>query len=114
MHGKGKFIWADNKIFIGDYKNDKKEGKGKYYWTPDKYYDGEWLNGKQHGEGTIYNKGRMKRAQFRFGKLIKQYSDPAMAQTNDQENRDINDREIDNGDKDALEKTSKYIHNKLF
>lgn len=38
-------------LFIGEYFQDKKHGKGKYRWADGRVYDGMWLNGKQNGEG---------------------------------------------------------------
>lgn len=28
MHGKGEFHWANGNIYIGEYKEDKKDGYG--------------------------------------------------------------------------------------
>jgi hypothetical protein len=35
MDGSGEFKWPDGRIYIGEYKADKKEGHGKFIW-PDK------------------------------------------------------------------------------
>jgi len=51
MEGKGTFTWADGRIYVGDYKNDKKHGTGIFKWPDGRQYDGEWKNGKQHGNG---------------------------------------------------------------
>jgi hypothetical protein len=32
MEGKGTFTWADGRIYVGDYKNDKKHGTGIFKW----------------------------------------------------------------------------------
>ena len=53
MHGKGEFSWADGKIYIGDYKDDKKEGFGIFRWPDGRQYEGQWKDGKQNGSGKL-------------------------------------------------------------
>lgn len=40
MHGKGTFTWPDNRKYVGDYVNDKKEGYGEFIWPDGKVYKG--------------------------------------------------------------------------
>lgn len=54
MNGKGKMEWPDNKVYEGDYLDDKKQGFGVFIWPDGRYYEGEWKNGKQHGVGTYF------------------------------------------------------------
>lgn len=35
MNGKGVFTWPDGRMYIGEYKDDKKQGRGEFIW-PDK------------------------------------------------------------------------------
>ena len=77
-HGKGIYIWNDNSMYIGEFKNNKMDGygvcydchgniiyegewknnlvhgKGIYIWEEGKRYEGEFLHGKKHGDGTFY------------------------------------------------------------
>ena len=77
-HGKGIYIWRDNSMYIGEFKNNKMDGygvcydchgniiyegewknnlvhgKGTYIWEEGKRYEGEFLHGKKHGDGTFY------------------------------------------------------------
>eukprot|EP00351_Strombidinopsis_sp_SopsisLIS2011_P002505 CAMPEP_0116879664 /NCGR_PEP_ID=MMETSP0463-20121206/11479_1 /TAXON_ID=181622 /ORGANISM="Strombidinopsis sp, Strain SopsisLIS2011" /LENGTH=70 /DNA_ID=CAMNT_0004529241 /DNA_START=699 /DNA_END=909 /DNA_ORIENTATION=- len=32
MQGKGTFTWADNRKYVGDYYDDKKDGFGIFTW----------------------------------------------------------------------------------
>ena len=32
MEGKGTFTWADGRIYVGSYLNDKKHGVGVFKW----------------------------------------------------------------------------------
>lgn len=53
MNGFGEFHWK-NKLYIGEYSNDKKEGFGIYFWyDPPKAYIGMWKGGKQNGIGKL-------------------------------------------------------------
>jgi len=40
MHGKGIFTWSDNRKYVGEYINDKKEGYGEFFWPDGKIYKG--------------------------------------------------------------------------
>ena len=49
MHGFGKYVWADEKQYEGQYHNDKKHGYGICKWPDGRRYMGFWKDGKQHG-----------------------------------------------------------------
>ena len=51
MHGNGTYKWNDGRMFVGDYENDRKSGMGIYLWADGRAYYGEWDQGKQHGLG---------------------------------------------------------------
>jgi|APSaa5957512535_1039671.scaffolds.fasta_scaffold71281_2 hypothetical protein len=51
MHGEGVYKWGDGRIFLGNYVDDRKSGMGCYLWADSRAYNGEWLAGKQHGTG---------------------------------------------------------------
>ncbi|KAK8805371.1 hypothetical protein WA158_002027 [Blastocystis sp. Blastoise] len=45
-------------LYIGDYKDDKKNGKGKYIYSDGDYYDGDWIDDLENGRGRyVYNDG---------------------------------------------------------
>ena len=54
MDGKGKFEWPDGRIYIGEYKDGKKEGMGECVYPDGRIYKGLWKEGKQDGEGMFY------------------------------------------------------------
>ena len=51
MHGQGTQKYTDGRIFMGNFKNDKKSGIGIYLWQDGRAYNGGWKDGKQHGVG---------------------------------------------------------------
>ena len=59
MHGHGTYKWGDGRLFVGEYRDDKKNGNGFYLWADGRAYNGEWQNGKQHGNGfyIVLDKG---------------------------------------------------------
>lgn len=58
--GYGEFIMND-KIFIGFYKNDKKNGLGIFFWKNDcKLFMGFYKDGKKNGFGKIITKNKIK------------------------------------------------------
>ena len=46
MSGVGKLVWPDNRIYEGEFLNDKKHGKGKLTTAEGRIIDGKWKNGK--------------------------------------------------------------------
>ena len=64
--GLGMLTYKNQKIYVGEFKNDKKHGlgykaeelnnKGKY----DILYDGEWADGKMNGEFVYLKRGTIK------------------------------------------------------
>ena len=53
MHGDGQLVWPDGRSYEGEFVNDVKEGQGTFQWPSGKIYTGQWLNGKQHGTGVL-------------------------------------------------------------
>ena len=50
-HGKGCMIWPDGSIYQGHWVNDMRNGKGRYITIKGNMYEGEWKNDKLHGKG---------------------------------------------------------------
>ena len=80
-HMNGKYIYGDDKYYIGGYKNNIPNGKGiKYYKNGNILYDGDWVNGKPEGNGKFiredgyYYIGQFKNG-LRHGKGIIYYKD---------------------------------------
>ena len=50
-----KYIWDDNKYYIGEFRNNLPNGKGiKYYSNGNILYEGNFINGKFEGNGKYY------------------------------------------------------------
>ncbi|CAD8096789.1 unnamed protein product [Paramecium primaurelia] len=50
-NGKGKHIFLDGSIYEGSWKDDKANGYGRLIMTNGDYYIGEWKNDKNDGKG---------------------------------------------------------------
>ena len=51
----GKYIWEDDKYYIGEFKNNIPNGKGiKYYSNGNILYEGDFINGKFEGNGKYF------------------------------------------------------------
>ena len=74
MHGQGIYKWGDGRIFMGTYVDDRKNGLGIYLWADGRAYNGEWQQGKQHGTGYYIvpdqttNELKIKKGQWHNGK----------------------------------------------
>ena len=49
--------WPDQKQYIGQFVEDKRQGEGRFVWPDGREYTGGWQDGKQHGEGCYTNSG---------------------------------------------------------
>ena len=47
--------WADGKVYIGEFMNDKKEGSGTFSYPDGRQYIGQFKKGLQHGHGKLIN-----------------------------------------------------------
>ena len=51
----GKYIYEDDKYYIGEFKDNIPNGKGiKYYKNGNIQYEGDFINGKFEGNGKYY------------------------------------------------------------
>ena len=44
-------VYKNNKIYEGDWVNDKRDGNGKMIYANGDSYEGDWLNDKRDGKG---------------------------------------------------------------
>jgi hypothetical protein len=71
MHGRGKLVWADGKMYEGEYRDDKKEGQGTFTWADGRKYIGGWKDGKQHGIGEYVTPDGTQKGEWVDGKRTK-------------------------------------------
>ena len=56
-NGKGILYYNNGKIeYEGEFLNDKFEGNGKYIYEDERYYIGQFKNGLKEGKDTLYYK----------------------------------------------------------
>ena len=68
FHGKGIFIWSDQKKYEGDWKNGVQEGIGKTNHPDGREYLGEYNNGEENGFGEWSDlDGQTYRGEFKDG-----------------------------------------------
>ena len=59
MEGRGTYRFADGSVYVGDYRNGKREGRGVYRFSDGAVYEGEYKAGAMEGFGTYqYVDGR--------------------------------------------------------
>ena len=52
IDGKGKKVWQNGRVYIGDFKNGLRDGIGMGEINGNKY-EGEWKDDKIHGQGKF-------------------------------------------------------------
>lgn len=70
-NGWGSFYFADGDRYIGYFKDNMRHGSGTYYWNNGDMYEGEWKNGKRDGEGTLYVGSNEFKCVYEKGERIK-------------------------------------------
>ena len=51
--GRGTYAWPDGKEYIGDWKEGIIEGAGRVTWPDGREYIGPWRDGRIHGRGSL-------------------------------------------------------------
>jgi hypothetical protein len=55
---KGRYIWEDGEMYVGDYVDNKKHGQGKRIFNDGSTYTGSWTNDLIEGYGVmVYEDG---------------------------------------------------------
>merc|ERR1719420_782658 len=57
-------VWQTSKgmqTYTGEYRDDLKWGNGKFVWADGRIYDGQWVKGQRHGKGFYINSKGEKR-----------------------------------------------------
>lgn len=56
IEGPGKYVWANENVYVGNMKGGKMSEKGTLTWKNGDAFEGNWLNGMMHGYGIIKGK----------------------------------------------------------
>ena len=66
----GTMTYTEGDIYIGEFRNGKRNGQGINTWTQGFKYVGGWKDGSQHGQGTLtWPDGRKYVGQYTDGKM---------------------------------------------
>lgn len=49
IHGQGKYVWADGRVYFGSWEENKMHGYGQLLWPDGRQYDGEFVNDVKQG-----------------------------------------------------------------
>ncbi len=65
MHGAGKWVYEDGRVYQGSFVRDEYEGIGRMSWPNGNCYEGEWRADMMHGCGTyMHASGQITAGQF--------------------------------------------------
>eukprot|EP01097_Dermamoeba_algensis_P010240 TRINITY_DN7480_c0_g1_i2.p1 TRINITY_DN7480_c0_g1~~TRINITY_DN7480_c0_g1_i2.p1 ORF type:complete len:226 (-),score=23.72 TRINITY_DN7480_c0_g1_i2:203-880(-) len=68
-NGFGEFTWPGGDSYSGRWKDSKRHGNGTYKWADGRVYQGEWNEDKRHGYGcSIYPDGHRYEGDYKDGK----------------------------------------------
>ncbi|KAK1260978.1 Phosphatidylinositol 4-phosphate 5-kinase 9 [Acorus gramineus] len=59
QEGHGRYVWADNCIYQGEWQRGMRNGYGKIYWPSGAVYEGEFSGGYMQGSGTYTRPDKM-------------------------------------------------------
>ncbi|KAK1307807.1 Phosphatidylinositol 4-phosphate 5-kinase 9 [Acorus calamus] len=59
QEGNGRYVWADNCIYQGEWQRGMRNGYGKIYWPSGAVYEGEFSGGYMQGSGTYTRPDKM-------------------------------------------------------
>ena len=51
-NGQGTITYVNGATYVGEFKDDKRNGQGTFTFADGPTYVGEWLDNKRHGQGT--------------------------------------------------------------
>ena len=69
-NGYGVYVYPDDDVYKGGWKDGKRHGQGTYYyvdrgsWSRARSATGPWMNGKRHGKFTYVNADGYRRTQY--------------------------------------------------
>ena len=69
--GKGEWLHADKRLYVGDFKDDMKHGEGILHWPNGRKYEGTFSRNRMHGLGLwTETDGSIRRGEWLHGKRV--------------------------------------------
>lgn len=58
IQGKGRCIYEDRSVYIGEMIEGKRQGFGKFIWYDGSFYEGNWRSDRIEGKGSFKNQNQ--------------------------------------------------------
>ena len=55
LNGKGLFIWHDDRLFLGEWKDNMMHGEGTYKWGDGRMFVGQYIDDRKSGHMKSYS-----------------------------------------------------------
>lgn len=68
---RGVQAWPSGALYVGEFRNGRRDGRGTYTWPNGDRYEGEWRAGRPYGQGVAESRGVRVRGSWVDGCLRK-------------------------------------------
>ena len=74
--GRGSYLFSNGDRYVGEFADGKFHGQGKYTYADGDVYDGLWNNGKMAGKGVLKRSdGTKQEGDYRNGAMVEKWND---------------------------------------
>ena len=74
-NGEGTKTYKSGNVYVGEFKDGKRDGKGTFTSVNGNTYVGQWKGGKMNGNGKYTKDGSVYEGEFKDGKFVGEVSD---------------------------------------